>query len=78
MFVSLIFFEKYSVLILFFVDLALDKDNQDCFTVSPSFGPTSENQAFFAVFDGHGKEGHHCARYARDHVSLRFAFHPLV
>ena len=47
-----------------------DKDNQDCYVISPSFGPTSEQQAFFGIFDGHGKDGHHCARFARDHVSL--------
>ncbi len=46
-----------------------DKDNQDTYLISPSFGATSEQQAFFAVFDGHGKDGHHCARFARDHVS---------
>lgn len=47
---------------------SLDKDNQDAFLIVSHFGAPSENQAFFAIFDGHGKDGHHCARFARDHV----------
>lgn len=47
---------------------ALDKDNQDAFIVLPDFGSGSERQAFFGIFDGHGKDGHHCARFARDNV----------
>lgn len=47
---------------------ALDKENQDAFLIVPSFGRTVDQQAFFGVFDGHGRDGHHCARYARDHL----------
>lgn len=43
----------------------LDKDNQDAFLLDSSFG-TEGDMSFFGVFDGHGKEGHLCARYARD------------
>jgi hypothetical protein len=57
---------------------APDKDNQDCYLISPSFGATADQQAFFAIFDGHGKDGHHCARFARDHVSdFLFSFFSL-
>ena len=48
------------------IDIALDKDNQDAFSVLPHFG---HQRAFFGVYDGHGKDGHLCARFARDHVS---------
>lgn len=47
--------------------LALNKDNQDAYIICPQLG-TSKDQAYFAIYDGHGKDGHHCARYARDHV----------
>jgi serine/threonine protein phosphatase PrpC len=36
--------------------------------VEPVFA-SNPDQAFFAVFDGHGKEGHHCAQFAKKHVS---------
>lgn len=45
-----------------------DKPNQDSFKIIPKFAD-DPRQAFFAVFDGHGKEGHTCAWYVRDHVS---------
>eukprot|EP01036_Dinobryon_divergens_P032546 gene32546-42159_t len=44
-----------------------NKENQDSYVVIPSFG-SLKDQAFFAVFDGHGKDGHQCAKYARDHL----------
>jgi serine/threonine protein phosphatase PrpC len=47
---------------------ALSKDNQDCYTVIPAF-QNLKDCSFFGVYDGHGKEGHLCARYVRDHVS---------
>eukprot|EP01039_Chlorochromonas_danica_P011259 gene11259-12558_t len=47
---------------------SLDKENQDAFLIVPSFGRAVDQQAFFSVFDGHGRDGHHCARYARDHL----------
>jgi hypothetical protein len=44
---------------------ALDKPNQDSYSVLPNFG---DNMAYFAVYDGHGAEGHTCAWFVRDHV----------
>jgi serine/threonine protein phosphatase PrpC/CRP-like cAMP-binding protein len=52
---------------------APDKDNQDAYVVIPQFGADKENQAFFGVFDGHGKDGHYCARYARDNLPRAIA-----
>lgn len=43
------------------------KENQDSFNVIPEFG--TSDHAFFAVYDGHGKDGHSCARFVRDTVS---------
>ena len=49
--------------------VAMDKDNQDAFTVLPHLGSIgSHDQCFFGIYDGHGRDGHHCARYARDKV----------
>ena len=45
---------------------ALLKPNQDSLTALPELSP---NRAFFAVYDGHGRDGHDCAYYCRDHVS---------
>lgn len=48
---------------------------QDAFCVEPELGdPTTH---LFAVFDGHGKEGHLCAQYARAQlpVALRKSAH---
>jgi serine/threonine protein phosphatase PrpC len=36
--------------------------------IMPTLGNVKD-QAYFGIYDGHGKDGHHCARYARDHVS---------
>jgi serine/threonine protein phosphatase PrpC len=47
---------------------AIDKENQDSFSILPKLSNQSD-QALFGVFDGHGKEGHFCSRYARDKVS---------
>jgi len=44
-----------------------NKENQDAYVILPSFGNVKD-QAFFGVFDGHGKDGHHCAKYAKDHL----------
>jgi serine/threonine protein phosphatase PrpC len=44
---------------------ALDKPNQDSYSVLPNFG---DNMAYFAVYDGHGAEGHTCAWFVRDQV----------
>eukprot|EP01035_Chromulina_nebulosa_P017471 gene17471-23023_t len=43
-----------------------DKENQDCYSILPNYGNTS--QAFFAVYDGHGKEGHLCSQFTRDYL----------
>ena len=51
----------------FYVILAPNKDNQDSYIICPQIG-TDKDQAFFAVYDGHGKDGHECAWFARDHV----------
>eukprot|EP00600_Ochromonadales_sp_CCMP1393_P006191 CAMPEP_0174958214 /NCGR_PEP_ID=MMETSP0004_2-20121128/2501_1 /TAXON_ID=420556 /ORGANISM="Ochromonas sp., Strain CCMP1393" /LENGTH=1206 /DNA_ID=CAMNT_0016206405 /DNA_START=132 /DNA_END=3749 /DNA_ORIENTATION=- len=51
---------------------ALNKDNQDSYYVSPNFGSSGVGeQALFCVFDGHGRDGHFCARYARDHLPVQ-------
>jgi hypothetical protein len=43
----------------------LDKENQDSYSILPAMDC---NLAFFAVYDGHGKEGHKCSRFVRDKV----------
>ncbi|KAJ1419877.1 phosphatase 2C-like domain-containing protein [Ochromonadaceae sp. CCMP2298] len=48
---------------------ALNKENQDAFFAAPVFGNHGANQAFFGVFDGHGKDGHQCARFAEANLS---------
>ena len=49
----------------------MDKENQDAFAVIPSFGRNSAiDELFLGVFDGHGRDGHLCARYVRDNVSI--------
>jgi serine/threonine protein phosphatase PrpC/serine/threonine protein kinase len=45
----------------------LNKDNQDSYSSIPQFGDGG-NQSFFAVYDGHGKDGHLVSRYARDEL----------
>jgi hypothetical protein len=45
---------------------SLTKPNQDSYTILPEL---AANRAFFAVYDGHGRDGHDCAYYCRDHVS---------
>ncbi len=52
---------------------APNKDNQDSYSVITNFGGASD-QAFFAVYDGHGKDGHLCARFARDQVINIYIF----
>lgn len=59
------------ITLLFFNPLAaLNKENQDAYLILPTLGNV-QDQAFFGVFDGHGKDGHHCSRYARDHVRFK-------
>ena len=54
---------------------ALDKPNQDAFTALPKLPDNSGDHVFFAVYDGHGRDGHLCARFSRDHV-LNIIFFP--
>ena len=44
----------------------LNKANQDSYSVHEKFGVTNSEDAFFAVYDGHGEFGDHCAQFARD------------
>lgn len=46
---------------------ALAKPNQDSYSCIPQLSP---NRAFFAVYDGHGRDGHDCAYYCRDHLHV--------
>ena len=42
------------------------KPNQDAYSVTERFGTRESNDAFFAVYDGHGRDGDLCAQFARD------------
>lgn len=48
--------------------LGPDKDNQDAYCIIPVFGNPDDRQAYFGIYDGHGKDGHLCARFARENV----------
>ncbi|DAZ96598.1 TPA: hypothetical protein N0F65_000164, partial [Lagenidium giganteum] len=43
---------------------ALDKPNQDCYTIIPSFNG-DESKIYFGVYDGHGTIGDLCAAFAK-------------
>ena len=47
-----------------------DKDNQDSYSFQSRLGvrPPGRSQSFFAVYDGHGKDGHHVAQHCRDNL----------
>eukprot|EP00602_Paraphysomonas_sp_CaronLab_P009421 CAMPEP_0185029392 /NCGR_PEP_ID=MMETSP1103-20130426/15671_1 /TAXON_ID=36769 /ORGANISM="Paraphysomonas bandaiensis, Strain Caron Lab Isolate" /LENGTH=986 /DNA_ID=CAMNT_0027564111 /DNA_START=302 /DNA_END=3262 /DNA_ORIENTATION=+ len=45
------------------------KENQDCYTIIPQLEGVKD-ASFFAVYDGHGKEGHLCAQYVRDKLPM--------
>jgi serine/threonine protein phosphatase PrpC len=55
----------------------MDKDNQDSYTILPAITKKKDatatshttDLAYFAVYDGHGKHGHHCSWFVRDNVS---------
>eukprot|EP00536_Pseudo-nitzschia_multiseries_P002530 jgi/Psemu1/183680/e_gw1.34.202.1 len=47
-----------------------NKANQDSYSVVERFGARDSNDAFFAVYDGHGLNGDHCALYARDKLPI--------
>ena len=42
------------------------KPNQDAFAVAKDLGG---GLSFFAVYDGHGADGHRCAQFGRDHLA---------
>lgn len=42
------------------------KANQDAYSVTERFGAIGSNDSFFAVYDGHGRDGDLCAQFARD------------
>ena len=42
------------------------KPNQDCYSITERFGSRESNDAFFAVYDGHGRDGDLCSQFARD------------
>ncbi|CAB9519307.1 2C and cyclic nucleotide-binding/kinase domain-containing protein [Seminavis robusta] len=44
-----------------------DKPNQDAYCIKHNFANQMED-AFFGVFDGHGKDGHGCAQFTRTHL----------
>lgn len=44
------------------------KPNQDAYSVTERFGARETNDAFFAVYDGHGRDGDLCAQFARDNM----------
>ena len=44
-----------------------DKPNQDAYCIKHNFAGQPED-AFFGVFDGHGKDGHGCAQFTRTHL----------
>mmetsp|Transcript_12280 Transcript_12280/g.26206 ORF Transcript_12280/g.26206 Transcript_12280/m.26206 type:complete len:765 (-) Transcript_12280:235-2529(-) len=43
------------------------KPNQDSFVICDNFADSSSD-AFFAVFDGHGRDGDKCAQFAKDNL----------
>jgi serine/threonine protein phosphatase PrpC/CRP-like cAMP-binding protein len=44
-----------------------NKANQDSYSVSHNFAEQASD-SFFAVYDGHGKDGDLCSQFARDHL----------
>ena len=52
----------------------LDKHNQDAHVEVENFGKAQglSDAAFFAVYDGHGKTGDHCAMFTRDKMPDMF------
>lgn len=51
------------------------KPNQDAYSVTESFGARDSNDSFFAVYDGHGRDGDLCAQFARDKMPGYLAKH---
>ena len=44
------------------------KPNQDAYSITERFGNRESNDALFAVYDGHGRDGDLCAQLARDQL----------
>lgn len=53
----------------------LHKPNQDAYSITERFGSRESNDAFFAVYDGHGRHGDLCAQFARDKMPGYMAKH---
>lgn len=51
------------------------KPNQDAYSITERFGSRESNDAFFAVYDGHGRDGDLCAQFARDKMPGYMAKH---
>lgn len=49
------------------------KENQDSYFMCPSKFASGDGDAFFAVFDGHGDDGHDCARFAKARLPVFLA-----
>jgi len=46
------------------------KPNQDAFSITHSFGG-QKTDAFFGIYDGHGRDGDRCAQFARDVLPIQ-------
>jgi serine/threonine protein phosphatase PrpC/CRP-like cAMP-binding protein len=51
------------------------KPNQDSYSITERFGSRESNDSFFAVYDGHGRDGDLCAQFARDKMPGYLAKH---
>jgi serine/threonine protein phosphatase PrpC/CRP-like cAMP-binding protein len=51
------------------------KPNQDSYSVTDRFGTRESNDGFFAVYDGHGRDGDLCSQFARDEMPKYLAKH---
>ncbi|OEU16500.1 protein serine/threonine phosphatase 2C [Fragilariopsis cylindrus CCMP1102] len=51
------------------------KPNQDAYSVTDRFGTRESNDGFFAVYDGHGRDGDLCSQFARDEMPKYLAKH---
>jgi serine/threonine protein phosphatase PrpC len=54
---------------MFIPSTDLKKENQDAYSLPADDEPNED--MFFGVYDGHGKDGHQCARFASERVSMR-------
>jgi serine/threonine protein phosphatase PrpC/CRP-like cAMP-binding protein len=51
------------------------KPNQDAYSITERFGTFESNDSFFAVYDGHGRDGDLCAQFGRDKMPGYLAKH---